>query len=403
MHTEAEIVIVGGGPAGSRFARRAVDEGIPPDNILLLDRAQFPRQKLCGGGITYRGTRMLADIVGRPPAGGTTYGLSFESTYGVWRTREPGTQWLYDRAALDTWLLDQAVDAGIHVHEQTTVKQFARRNNGWHVTTNRGTVDCRWLIGADGAGGMTRRNSGLPGGWTGRLVEAVFEAERGAWDEHLLVVDFDPVLDGIPGYAWIFPYPKPGVDGSLWKIGIMDGRGKVPGSELRRWTADYAARKGFRMLDSRIAGWPEHYFHPRSKAHRPGMLLIGEAWGIDPLLGEGIAPSLAMADYAARRLASARRRNRNRIIGFEKGFLATAEGYNLWLQKLVSDRIYGRNGDEWLRFLYSVDAWRRLLRSGRAAYGRLAMHTPRVALPFVREAIRHRWHNPRQASPRSGA
>ena len=64
-------------------------------------------------------------------------------------------------------------------------------------------------------------------------------------------------------------------------------------------------RFGFRLVDDKIGGWPERYFERSAKAHRPGLILVGESWGIDPLLGEGIAPSLEMARYAAGRLKGA--------------------------------------------------------------------------------------------------
>jgi len=58
-------------------------------------------------------------------------------------------------------------------------------------------------------------------------------------------------------------------------------------------------------VSEKIAGWPEHYFGPRVRASHEGLLLIGEAWGIDALLGEGIAPCFAISEYAAKRLKSA--------------------------------------------------------------------------------------------------
>lgn len=364
------IVVIGSGPAGSRIARRLVEVGVAPDDVLVLDRARFPRQKLCGGAITYRGTESLRELTGRPAGGGTTFGLQFTSRYGDWPVLEPGTQYLYDRAHLDDLLRREAVAVGVEVREGVTVRALEPDAAGWRLELGDGEIlAADRVVGADGAAGVSRRASGLAGGWTGRLVEGVYRCVDGVWDPHRLYINFDAILDGIPGYGWIFPYPKPGTTG-LWKIGVMDGRGRVPGARLRAWTEAYAAESGFERLDDKLAGWPERYFHARSRAHRPGLVLVGEAWGIDPLLGEGIAPSLAMADYAARRLKRALDRGRDRIPLYEKRFLAEEEGANLVLHGFAADRLYGPNGARWLRALYGADAWRELLASGRIAYGR---------------------------------
>src|SRR5690606_7441771 len=116
--------------------------------------------------------------------------------------------------------------------------------------------------------GLSRRAAGLRGGITGRLVEAVFEPVSADVRPDTLVFDFDPILDGIPGYAWVFPFPEPARPEGLFKIGIMDGRGRVPGEALRRWIAGYAERLGYRLADTKIHGWPERYFDLGVEGHR---------------------------------------------------------------------------------------------------------------------------------------
>ena len=250
----------------------------------------------------------------------------------------------------------------------------------------------RRALRADGACGIARRASGLRGGITGRLVEAVYErVDAPAHGEPLrtdrLYFDFDPVLDGIPGYAWIFPYPAPG-GGELWKIGVMDGRGRASGEVLRRWTADYAERNGFRIAEDKIHGWPERYYHVSTRGHRPGRVLVGEALGIDALLGEGIAPAMYSAQYAAGRLKQALDAGSQSIRGYERGFLATPEGRNLWFQAQLADMLYGRHPYRWLRVLFEMDHLQTLAGGGTDRYGRLAKHIPGLGFRYAMQVAR---------------
>lgn len=393
------IAILGAGPGGTATALELVGRGVDPADLILIDRARFPRPKLCGGGVTWRGTEWLARVLGaRPEGGGTTHGLELRSALGRFAVRERGPQWVYDRGELDHALLEACRARGVEVREETTVAALEPGVDGWRVRTSGGAVETfPWVVGADGANGIARRASALRGGITGRLVEAVFEPEPGVPTRpDTLIFDFDPILDGIPGYAWIFPFPDPARRAGRFKIGVMDGRGVVPGDVLRRWTAEYAARHGYRLADSKIHGWPERYLDAGTLGHRPGLVLVGEALGIDALLGEGIAPSLFSATYAASRLRRALDDRSARIAGYESGFLASAEGRNLWFQARLADRLYGRRPHRWLRVLFGMPHLRALSESGNEAYGRLARHIPSLVARYALQLARH---GPPSAAP----
>lgn len=391
--SKKRIAIVGAGPGGTALGLELLAEGVDPADIVLIDKARFPRPKLCGGGITWRGTKWLERVLGsRPEGGAITSRLEFRSELGAVAVRERGAQWLYDRGELDHALLDACVRSGIEVRQETAVSALERGTNGFRVRHGRSAIEeFDWVVGADGAGGLTRRASGLRGGITGRLVEAVFEPVSADVRADALVFDFDPILDEIPGYAWIFPYPDPSGRPSLFKIGVMDGRGVVSGDVLRRWTLEYAERSGYRLVDTKIHGWPERYFDAGVVGHRPGLVLVGEALGIDALLGEGIAPSLFIATYAARRLRAALDVRSSTISGYESGFLATEEGRNLWFQARLADRLYGRHRMRWLRVLFGMSRLRELAEEGHDAYGRLASRIPTLLahsmMDFVRAGV----------------
>ncbi|HJK94898.1 MAG TPA: NAD(P)/FAD-dependent oxidoreductase [Polyangiaceae bacterium LLY-WYZ-15_(1-7)] len=388
----ASIAIVGGGPGGSAFALWALRAGVAPGDLVILDKAAFPRPKLCGGALTFRGTETLRELLGQPGGGGETRGLEFRCALGSFPVRERDVQWLYDRALLDDTLLQACVDAGVEVRERCQVTGVEPTSSGWRVEwkglAGRQHEGFDWVVGADGARGVVRRAAGLRGGIVGRLVEAVYEpVEAGRWDPTTLYFDFDPILDGIPGYGWIFPYPKPGATG-LWKLGVMDGRGVASGSALKAWTEAYAARSGFRRVDEKIAGWPEHYWSPKTEAHRPGLILTGEAWGIDPLLGEGIAPALEISRYAAGRLKEALDAGTPTIPGYERGFRKTPEGRNLKFQWRLAEMLYGPQAYRWLRVLFGHAYMKQLAAAGTEAYGRLAQHVFKLARSYAWQVLR---------------
>lgn len=381
----ARIAIVGAGPSGSSLALFLLRRGVDPSDIVLYDKATFPRPKLCGGGITFRGTDLLTELVGRPAGGGETRGLEFRSRLGRFDVVELGPQWVYDRGELDAQLLDRVRAAGVAVREGAQVKSVTRGGAGHRVETQRGAESHAWVVGADGATSFVRREAGLPGGVVGRLVEGVFESTSASVDPGVLYFDFDPVLDGIPGYAWIFPYPKSGTRG-LYKIGIMDGRGVTPGDALRKWTLAFAERNGFRALEPKLPGWPEHYYAPRTRASAPGLLLTGEAFGIDPLLGEGITPAIEISAYTAGRLRSALDGDRVRF--FEAGLLCTRPGMNLLYQWQLARMLYGEHALRWMRVLFQNRTLHAIAGSGRVAYGRMALGSFRLGASYLWQTLR---------------
>jgi flavin-dependent dehydrogenase len=380
------IAIVGGGPAGSAFALNLITLGVDPGDVVIIDKAAFPRPKLCGGGLTHRATELLEALVGSQPAeGGVTMGLDFRCALGRFEVREKGPQWLYDRAHLDDLLLRTCQRAGVEIRESTAVIGLEPTAGGHRIVTKSGTEEFAWVVGADGARGLCRRAANLPEGIVGRLVEGVYESVSASVDPSTLYFDFDPILDGIPGYAWIFPYPKPGAPqgpGGLFKLGIMDGRGVVPGSRLRAWTEAYAERNGFRRVDAKLGGWPEHYYARTNRAHREGLVLVGEAWGVDPLLGEGIGPAFETAKYAARRVKEALDAGVRRIPRYELGFLFAPEGQNLWFQSKLADLLYGPTSTRWLRVLFDNRYMHRLAASGEHCYGRLSARAPSLMASY---------------------
>ena len=105
MQNSSQIVILGAGPAGTACCLELLSQGVPAENILLIDRMEFPRDKLCGGGITNRGWQYLKewnielDYVWYA-RGLTLHYHSWQQTYN-----EPGLLATVDRWELDYQLI----------------------------------------------------------------------------------------------------------------------------------------------------------------------------------------------------------------------------------------------------------------------------------------------------------
>ena len=258
-----DVAIVGAGPAGSAAAYRLASAG---KRVLLLDRATFPRDKPCGGGVTLRAARLLPfsiepvveDAVRRVEIG-LRYGHRFERT-----ARGGPLVYMTQRRRLDEFLLRQAERAGAEVREGTTVD--ARE------------LDAAVVIGADGCNGSTAKQLGLGGGIVhGVALEANFPHE--ARFAGAMVLDIAVVAGG---YGWVFP------KGDHVNVGVGGDETEGPRlrAELRLMCEAYgvdpdaaAETRGFR-LPMRTAA---------TKLVNGHAALIGDAAGlVDPFSGDGM-------------------------------------------------------------------------------------------------------------------
>ena len=112
------------------------------------------------------------------------------------------------------------------------------------------------------------------------------------------------------------------------------------------------------------------------------------AWGIDPLLGEGIAPALESAAYGALRLRQALDKGTRVIRHYERRFKWTLAGRNLWFQAKLANLLYGPNPNRWLRVLFENQTLLRLASGGTEQYGRLAKTLPRLLLGYAGQVLR---------------
>jgi menaquinone-9 beta-reductase len=308
---DADVVIVGAGPAGMSAAIQLARSQRPQLRVVVLEKSRHPRPKLCGGGVTPFGDDMLRRLgldLEPPHVPVREIHFVFGATTLVLRG-DPAMR-VVRREDLDHWLVRQGIAAGALVRQQEAVRTLARDAGGaFVVTTDRGELRAPVVIAADGSASTVLRLLGWQAPQrTARLLETLTAprpGEREAWTRGVAEFDFTPVLGGIQGYYWEFPSRADGVD--RMSRGLYDSRagGDPPAPPLRAAFEAELARRGAVAPPGSIHGFPLRWFDRRGPFAAPGLLLAGDAAGADPFFGEGIAFALAYGEAAARSVLAA--------------------------------------------------------------------------------------------------
>jgi menaquinone-9 beta-reductase len=307
-----DVIIVGAGPAGLSTALHLAQ--IAPElvsRMIVLEKSHHPRPKLCGGALVVDAEiilrRLGLDVSEIPHSDATTAHFNYGDHGLAIRLLRGHTLRMIRRDEFDAWLADKARQRGINIAEGVTVRTITRSNSGMDIETDQGKYQTRVLVGADGSNGIVRR-SVLPGApiYTARTLEVLAPPNR--QDKHKAedaYFDFFPVPKAIAGYTWDFPTQVHGQPMRVW--GIYDAN--LFGSEKRPPLKDLLsaemARHGYRLEDCEIKGHPIRWFDPFNPFSTAGVILVGDAAGVDSIFGEGISMALGYGKIAAKSIRAA--------------------------------------------------------------------------------------------------
>jgi geranylgeranyl reductase family protein len=285
-----DAIVVGAGPAGSTCAYRLASAGA---SVLLLDRARFPRDKPCGGGVTGRAARLLPFSIA-PVVEDTVTSVRMRLRYGGWFERggaEPLVL-MTQRLRLDAFLLERAVAAGAELREGAKVTAAEAGPDGATLTVDDEVLAAETLIGADGVNGVCAKSLGLGGNQAvGVALEGnVPYARLGDGYRGRAVLELG-IVPG--GYGWVFP------KGDHANIGI--GGWEREGPRLRASLGELCAAHGVEAEELEgVRGYRLPLRSPRSHLARGRAAVIGDAAGlVDPVSGDGMFEAFLSAKLAA--------------------------------------------------------------------------------------------------------
>ncbi len=306
---ETDVLIVGGGPAGSACAWQLKQHNIA---CAVLDQVEFPRFKPCAGWITPEVVRELGLEAAAYPHGFTTFRMT-RMVVNNFSLRLPSQQHAIRRVEFDHWLLQRS-EAPFYLH---AVKSIAVEDGAYVID---GQFRARYLVGAGGTYCPVYRALFREANPKSRADLIAAQEEEFRYETS----DKDCWLwfwKNLPGYAWYVPkangYVNVGV--GAWAEAL-----KASGGSLKEhWERliGEIERRGLIRDHSYQASAHSYYLRQRLPAVRNGnAFIVGDAAGLATLdLGEGIGPAIRSGMRAAEAIATGRPYSLDGIASYSQG------------------------------------------------------------------------------------
>ena len=322
---QTDILIIGAGPGGAATALFLAKQGIPS---ILVDKATFPRDKICGDALSGKvvevlrklDASLLEELYQKQDTFLGSYGVTFVAPDGGTlrvpfkkeintNTTPPG--FISKRIDFDHWLIEQVKkNPLIQLMENTELRKFERTDKGYTAVAKSGEVfEAKLIIAADGAASTFAKEHGKLETESSHNcfgLRAYYKNVSGLDHQNFIEIHF--LKDFLPGYFWIFPLPDGHANvGVGMRADVVHERKLNLKKEFERIISTHPAiaprlANAEPVGDIRLHGLPlGSKKRPLSGAH---YMLIGDAaMLIDPFTGEGIGNAMMSGMLAAQQAA----------------------------------------------------------------------------------------------------
>ena len=379
---DTKVCIIGAGPGGAAAALKLDRLGIP---CVLVDKAVFPRDKVCGdalsGKVIYGLNRIdkqiAIDLFEKTSIRVGCWGIKFvfpntkelditvpDLASKDLKTAKPEA-FISKRIDFDNFLIEEVRKSSlIDLHEGVDVQHFERKGNQWIIQNKTGDLIIKTNLLLDASGALSRfsreianirkEDKHFAGG-----IRAYYKNVKGFTDYNFIEIYFEKELT--PGYLWIFPLPNGYANVGLGMRTDHISKGKVNLKQVLEDTLKHNPRFKHRfedaVLDSKIVGFPLPLGSKKRAISGEGYLLIGDAAAlIDPLTGEGIGNAIVSGKIAGEIVAEAMQRQ-----AFDAAFLSRYDKSvykELWRELKISHQLQRMMQYPWIVNILSSIALR---------------------------------------------
>jgi len=331
-----DVIIVGGGPAGSACAIKLGNSAL---RVAIIDKAGFPRDKICGDGLSIDVINQLPML---SPALAEAFG-SFEhknQSNGI-RLFSPDTNFIdipfyykhqkshgfvSQRYNFDNLLFQHAKTySNVTTFEECQLAQVSYENDAVLLKTSEGNMTCKMVIGADGAHSAVAKCLGDSKVDKSHFCAGLRMYYDGvpAFDEHNYI-ELYFYKDILPGYLWIFPLADNKANVGIGVLSSVAAKKKINLKERLQHYINTHPKLKERFKNAKPMETVKGFGLPLGSKKRnisgDRFLLLGDAAGlIDPFSGEGIGNAIRSGRIAAEHLAASFQQN-NFTAAFNKSY-----------------------------------------------------------------------------------
>jgi flavin-dependent dehydrogenase len=308
---DCEVMIIGGGPAGistwlhlHKYAPQLADRS------LIIEKAVFPRDKLCAGAVGGWSKDILEHLeVELDIPFLSVSDVEFKFGNEIYHLYQPNSYRIVQRIDFDHALVKIAVNRGLELHEDELLIDLVHEQNWIVVKTNKNIYRVRALIGADGALSSVRKKMVsthkphfAPEIQIFARVDPQYDIE---FDEKKIVFDLTPISKGLQGFVYHFPCLRDGAPSMAHGIGDFRIFPDEPRADMKKI---FSSELKHRNIYTEPKYWSSHplcWFSGEESVSIPNILLVGDAAGIEPAFGGGIHIAFSYGEVAARAIIDA--------------------------------------------------------------------------------------------------